>query len=227
MRRAGAPGPVAAAGVADPMGGARVLYRKRAAAPAYGDDLVYYKTHRVRPFAARSRVDYGPEAIVNRAAANGAGGPGGLDPCADLIARGAVGAAGVLLARRGDRPPKTKTGRPRRAPRVSCDPICKTKTARPATVCRAVSRPVCGLQGPVCGAGAAPSGACSSRASAPVCGRLVAPAGAGDYPRLKTKTGAPWPPSSLCIESRISVYFGRGPAPPFNPPVPVGAQSTT
>lgn len=115
--------------------------------------------------------------------------------------------------------PKTKTGRPRRASRVSCDPICNTKTARPATVCRAVSRPVCGLQAPVCGAGAGPSGAAA---------RLGGPdrPGGASFPAYE-KTGAPWPPSSLCIESRVSVYFGRGPAPPFNPPVPVGAQTTT
>lgn len=34
-------------------------------------------------------------------------------------------------------------------------------------------------------------------------------------------------PAALCIKSRISVYSPRGACPPFNPPLPVGAQSTT
>lgn len=191
-RRPGrAPRPVAAAGVADPVRGPAIVRGVWVASPAYGDDLVYYKAHRVRAPSSRSRVCNHPERVIYRPAANRAVVAAGAYPRPYPIPGGPVGAPGVLPACRGESPPQKKTAPPGAV--GLCSRVCVSPGAG------GVLRSAAAFCGFFCGGGA------SSNENA---AGFVSPA-------------------ALCIKSRISVYSPRGACPPFNPPLPVGAQSTT
>ena len=116
-RWAAAVGPVAAAGVAGPVGGPYVARVERVASAGNGDDLVQNETLRVRAAPSRARVGDHPERVVYGAAANAANVAARAYPSAEGVARAAVGSAGVAPARSASPPPApTKKG-----PRIICE----------------------------------------------------------------------------------------------------------
>lgn len=119
---------VAPAGVADPVCRPYVCRVRRATPAGYRDDLIQYKTHRVRAPAAGPRVCDHPEPVVYWPPADSARRPLGCYARPDPIPGGPVCAAGVAprgsrryrppLLSRGPRGLGGNTSRKRKRPRA-------------------------------------------------------------------------------------------------------------
>lgn len=129
---------VAPPGIANPVGGLYVRRVQWVAALGYGNDLVQNKRERVRPGASGPRVYDHPEAVINRAAANGAGFAPGFYPGAKFVTGGSVRAARVRPGHPGPRPggrlgipgPAKRNGAGVRARPLVFDAISITRAGR-------------------------------------------------------------------------------------------------